>query len=235
MRKWLPFALILLMTPVVVKADNMTWSFSAYDGNMHFVIPGKDVRTQLGIFTINITDTAPATNWPNGGNFLAFCVDLQHYVGNSQNVVLSDMADWRQPYTSTPDFPDYVGAGNYVSYLINHYGMPDTLFEQSAMQLAVWEILYEDRDLNLFNVSTNAGQAYVYGVSNSLINQANSYLSLVNNLSDVPDAHAPWIQTIDDRCSYYQDFTTPIPEPSTLILIGTGFLVVAVSARRKFR
>jgi hypothetical protein len=233
MRKWLPYALFLLMIPAVAHADSMTWSFTAIDKDMHFVIPGKDVRTQLGIFTINITDTAPPTDWPYDGSFLAFCVDVQHYVHDSYDVVLDDMAEWQQPYDDPPDFPTYSGAGSYVAYLINYYGMPSNLVDQSAMQLAVWEILYEDS--GPFNVTN--GAAYAYGVENSsIIAQANFYLTPINDLWPViPDAHAPWIKTLHDDSRYYQDFTTPVPEPSTLILLGAGLLIAAASTRKKLR
>lgn len=230
--------LVLMVIPVAGYPDAMTFNFSAYDSNMHFIYSGGDVQTQLGVFTLHIRDIAPATDWPNDGNFLAFCVDIQHYAGNSNNVVLNDMAQWRQPYSPVPQkFPKYAGAGSYAAYMINYFGMPGTLMEQSAMQLAVWEILYEyngsSPDKPVFNVTQ--GVSYATGIDAAVISQANEYLSLANNLQRIPDAHAPWIQTLDDNGSYYQDFTTTVPEPSTLILLGSGLLAGCFALRKKFR
>ncbi len=238
MRRWLFAAVVLMFIPVAAYADTMSWTFTSYDSNMHFVIPGGiDVNTQLGIFHLEINDEAPPTNWPNGGTFDAFCVDVQHYVGNGE-VVLEDMANWRQPYTDPKSFPAYDGAGSYVAYMIEHFGMPGDLMRKSAMQLAVWEVLYEKPDTGaakpVFNVSS--GFARSYGVDDAeLISQANAYVSAVNALTSIPNAHAPWIKTVNDNGSYYQDFTTPVPEPSTLILLGMGLLGAAGLARKKTR
>jgi hypothetical protein len=44
-------------------------------------------------------------------------------------------------------------------------------------------------------------------------------------------AYSPYVQGVPD----YQDYLTPVPEPSTLLLLGAGLLGLGILGRKKFK
>jgi hypothetical protein len=90
--------------------------------------------------------------------------------------------------------------------------------------LAIWEVLYEETS----GYNLTAGLAR-FNWDAASMGAANNYLSLATGMSN-----AIWVVTDNPNLTYSQDYGVPIPEPSTLLLIGSGLLGF-VGLRRKLK
>jgi hypothetical protein len=242
MRKFLVLLGLVAILQVSAYADSVTISWVTgnpvtikfKNNNYSGVIQGP-ISTAADKFIIDGVD--------------AYCVDLSHYIfTNPTNVsaTTAPLSTWGTNGNPSPGYPDYTGAGHAAAWLYNTYvsqGTSATNF--GALQLAIWEALYESpatgSSIPTFNV--NNGNIFFTG-SNAILTQANIYLSslqteLIQNPASVMNADASWIQTSNTGGvgSGIQDYVKdpPVPEPSTLVLGGTGLLFFAVCGWRRRR
>ncbi len=149
-----------------------------------------------------------------------YCVDLEHTI------------EWNTPYpadlVSTSSVPP---SGNYdlakAAWLLNTYGgsLP-TLDHHVALQLAIWNALY-DNDSDVGNAGSFRSNA-----SANVVSIANAMLAALY-AAGYSGSQAILIDTEDIAGTTYTQNFIITPEPTALVLLGTGMLALALVRRRQ--
>jgi hypothetical protein len=163
------------------------------------------------------------------GTFWSYCVDLQHYdLAGWNEVTVANMSDWNN--TATPVAHDSLGGGA-ASWLYNQYGATAVGGTQAALQLAIWNVLYDN------DASVSGGNGFWLSVTQSNASYATAANAMLADYfaNGKPVANDIWLRTNDVRTNYAQDFIAPVPEPATLLLLGTGVAGMFGSRARRAR
>jgi hypothetical protein len=180
-----------------------------FSGGLQLPVQASPANYWSGFQTISVVDGASTSS------FLAFCVDPFQWSSGSLTT-----------YTKT-DFSTFFGsrAGDIVALYNQAYtGSLTSNGNAAAMQLALWEVANDDKNLATGGVRT------VAGTDASLVSGAQSLLTNLNAYAG-PSQYSFSLYTSATN----QDFlvATPIPEPHTYMMMLAGLGLMGFVARRR--
>jgi hypothetical protein len=253
MRTVVLVGVLAVVCPATARAGTITLlnDFSGPAVQYTFIDEGA-AKTFTPLFLGSILMTADGADLGalDGRTFEAYCVDIRG------PILEGEFPGINEPYQATTglmstwqaeDGLNTEAAGRAAAWLYTEIAADfddNTLsVERTAMQMALWNVLYDDDD------SVLAGEGNFY-VSNDLgtgvTALANEYLDELFAAGDISASDAPWIQLNDIGVDpstgirkSAQDFigpnpeTTPVPEPSAGLLLGMGAMSLAAFRSRK--
>ena len=215
MRKWIVLTAVFLCLAIAGPAQalqiSMTNSSPQYWGNLTVNFDGRDNWVVgAGRFNTTIEDGSKKIDT------FSYCVDLGEFFS------------WNTTYTATKmdavsNGLDYRGAAWLVSrfdpFVGTYWGLESYTSAQTVamtLQLAIWETLYDGR------FSSESGDRTLFGKMMSEANQIGSF-----------DASGFFVAKIDGHQD--QLVAAPVPEPTTMLLMGIGLLGLGVVGRKRIK
>jgi hypothetical protein len=181
------------------------------------------INVLVGVYNLQVSDYF---NYATDSIISGFCIEDVYSTGS-----YSQYGIWTIDDNSKYEKAAWIAA----QYFSNPYSSSNTTgIRAEAAQLAIWEIVMETSttyDLTNGAVRVNSGNSFI-SAANALVNGALAQTN-INQAGWYLALHPDDPNDQDD----YQDYIVqgPIPEPTTLMLIGTGILgVFGYAKKRKF-
>lgn len=202
----------------VADVDGQQGSFSTDHGNGNFI------AVFAGRFFVDVTDTTGLASLASD-SFVAYCVEVA-----SSITVPGTYNATEAPITGGPGGSQPTAG---AAWLYNKFaGILTTADQFAALQLAIWEAIFDFATIEGTAGDVTAGQFQVQGFSATVTALANSYLSGLGSSLDA----VRLVLTNTSTGANVQDLLGPrIPEPTTLLLFGAGLLGLAAARRRPLR
>src|ERR687890_625486 len=110
------------------------------------------------------------------------------------------MSNWDNK--ATLDVPNATLGGGAASWLYNQYGATAVGGTQAALQLAIWNVLYDN------DASVSGGNGFWLSVTQSNASYATAANAMLADYfaNGKPVADDRWLQTKNVRANYAQDF-----------------------------
>jgi hypothetical protein len=219
-----------LLMPSNATAAELTWNGMGLNDivTINATVGGETVSGSYYAGEILWDWVAPV---PSGfeESIVSYCVDIFKDVTDPQTVAISTTDDPLMVTAATE-------GGGKAAWLLNQFAsVVTTSLEAAALQVAIWEALYDDThnlDTGSFSL-VHSDAAYTGAAEATLIyDQANYYLNqLFYGDGQYHTSVARWLDAASATGGGQDQITTP--EPSSLLLIALGGVVSRLRARRR--
>ncbi len=221
---------------------------TSYSGSVHYLNHNGNMAQTGGVYWTAFQANTPGWAWASERRW--YCIDLEHtHVSSPQNWRVFDTNDPTLDATYVPGTPP-TGGVNEFNGTLDGVQLAATLYKdnwswaetgdasarkyrRAVLQLAIWEALYDytsGATGTWYDITTYHGQNYVnnfYTHAAVTDDMAADVYSLITTAGSYKVA-GYW----DDTQGLVGD---QIPEPATLMLLGTGLVGLGIATYRRRR
>lgn len=215
-----------------VKITSYTQNKQAITGQINWDVPysRNDVTdtASIGRFTLSGYDTVTGAAL----SFESYCVDIFETMRTPATYTVTTLTDYLSSYGSNA-----TAKANQLNALIaNGNSGVDDARSSAAMQLAVWEILYEYTSLTSYDLTKGAFDASGRNLTGAM-SDANTYLDKVTDKVWKTDSSYTLsvlkADGVQDQLVFTR--TSAVPEPASWAMMLAGFGVLGTAMRRRRR